>query len=82
MQVTGLLTVMYKDEADFTNTFRALGSIAADSADELPERLRACLGAEPTEDREQVRLECMLVTLLPLTSSVTCIWYTRYRDGR
>lgn len=34
-----LLTAMYEDDADFTNTFRALGSITTAGEDELPASL-------------------------------------------
>ena len=38
----GLLTAMYEDKADFTNSFRALADVSVnDSADSMPDSLRA-----------------------------------------
>lgn len=38
----GLLTAMYEDRADFTNSFRALADISVDdAADSIPESLQA-----------------------------------------
>ena len=34
-----LLTAMYEDDADFTNTFRALGGVSTSGTDELPASL-------------------------------------------
>ena len=38
----GLLTAMYEDKADFTNSFRALADVSVDdSGDAMPATLRA-----------------------------------------
>ncbi len=38
----GLLTAMYEDRADFTNSFRALADVSVDDqADSMPDSLRA-----------------------------------------
>ena len=34
-----LLTAMYEDDADFTNTFRALSGVSTSGADDLPASL-------------------------------------------
>lgn len=36
----GLMTLMYEDSADFTNTFRALSSVSAEGGDEIPGQLQ------------------------------------------
>ncbi|KAF5831621.1 hypothetical protein DUNSADRAFT_12812 [Dunaliella salina] len=62
---TELMVLMYEDDADFTNTFRALGSIpaagssdAAQAPQKLPQRLAEAIGApELTEEREAAWLQ-------------------------
>lgn len=49
-----LLTNMYEDKTDFTNTFRSLASVQPeDSSDDLPGPLQEAVGTELTPERQQ-----------------------------
>jgi len=62
---TELMKLMYEDDADFTNTFRALGSIPAvssivtdEATQKLPQSLAGAIGAqELSEEREAAWLQ-------------------------
>lgn len=59
-----LLTAMYEDDADFTNTFRALGSITTAGDDELPASL--------AEVRARMLYHCLLLRAAECPAGSIC----------
>ena len=62
----GLLSAMYEDDADFTNTFRALGSITSQPADSDEDGVPAPL--------LQVRSRARCCVFFILTHSAISAW--------